>query len=527
MRHAWEGSRQLLFIATFSVAILLFGIAGAYNSPPVAGNPVTMGHSVDELDWGQRIPSIYSGSIGIGTATPVRELHIDAAGGSGSTAGIFIQDPTTNTDYGADLYFDDSSSTFRIATRSLGAEVPGIFVARDSGNVGIGSSPTGNRLTVAGNMAAAGSITATGDISTSGSISAASGITVDSGSDICISGGNCLSSVSTSGGNTLDAAYDQGGAGMGRTITADSGAVVISGPNGLSVNGPLTVGSSSPSGSLKMDIEGMVGATAYCDEDGNNCKTLSALSNPLPTTCDDGDGLKWDSGSGSWICDSGTCTPDCSCAAITCIGSTCSDGCGGTCSGTKNCCVPDCSCAAITCIGSTCSDGCGGTCSGTETCQDCGRQIIGTSPIGTPCSTNSNCITNNCARNVYGKYVCTCDTEDCHCSTDASCQSCNCNQNVYGTYVCTCNTEGCPCDADHSCLTNNCERNVYGNYVCTCNTIGCDCSSDDNCQTNNCAMNVYGNYVCTCNTSGCPCSDDGDCVSNNCHQNVYGKYVCM
>jgi len=34
------------------------------------------------------------------------------------------------------------------------------------------------------------------------------------------------------------------------------------------------------------------------------------------------------------------CYPDCSCAANTCIGSTCSDGCGGTCAGTKDCAAP-------------------------------------------------------------------------------------------------------------------------------------------------------------------------------------------
>ena len=32
-----------------------------------------------------------------------------------------------------------------------------------------------------------------------------------------------------------------------------------------------------------------------------------------------------------------TCTPDCSCSSNTCSGSTCSDGCGGTCAGTKYC----------------------------------------------------------------------------------------------------------------------------------------------------------------------------------------------
>ena len=46
------------------------------------------------------------------------------------------------------------------------------------------------------------------------------------------------------GGNTLDQAYDQGGPGAGRTITADSGAVKIAGPNGLEVDGTIKSGRS-------------------------------------------------------------------------------------------------------------------------------------------------------------------------------------------------------------------------------------------------------------------------------------------
>lgn len=34
----------------------------------------------------------------------------------------------------------------------------------------------------------------------------------------------------------------------------------------------------------------------------------------------------------------------------------------------SQCCLPDCSCAVSTCFGSTCSDGCGGTCEGIRTC---------------------------------------------------------------------------------------------------------------------------------------------------------------
>ena len=42
-----------------------------------------------------------------------------------------------------------------------------------------------------------------------------------------------------SGGNTLDEAYDQGGAGAGAIINADAGTVEINGPDGLRVNGVI------------------------------------------------------------------------------------------------------------------------------------------------------------------------------------------------------------------------------------------------------------------------------------------------
>ncbi|MHC4083941.1 MAG: tail fiber domain-containing protein [Planctomycetota bacterium] len=61
----------------------------------------------------------------------------------------------------------------------------------------------------------------------------------------------------TAAGNSLDQAYDQGGAGLGRTITADAGAVNIAGPDGLTVNGKVGIGKTSPL--YKLDIEG--GAT--------------------------------------------------------------------------------------------------------------------------------------------------------------------------------------------------------------------------------------------------------------------------
>ena len=104
-------------------------------------------------------------------------------------------------------------------------------------------------------------------------------------------------------------------------------------------------------------------------------------------------GWHWDNVSGQ--CE---CTPDCTCQNNTCVGSTCQDGCGGTCPGIK---APDCSCAAVTCAGNTCSDGCGGECEGALACScvpDCScesstcRGSICVDPVcGTPCPGQMDC----------------------------------------------------------------------------------------------------------------------------------------
>ena len=74
------------------------------------------------------------------------------------------------------------------------------------------------------------------------------------------------------------------------------------------------------------------------------------------------DNCSWDAG----------CIRNCSCAANTCVGYFCSDGCGGWCAGTKSCggCTPNCSCASDTCEGDTCTDPvCGIECEGTKNCE--------------------------------------------------------------------------------------------------------------------------------------------------------------
>ncbi|MBM3238557.1 hypothetical protein FJZ31_19860 [Candidatus Poribacteria bacterium] len=52
------------------------------------------------------------------------------------------------------------------------------------------------------------------------------------------------------GGNTLDQEYDQGGPGAGRTIIADAGAVNIAGTDGLTVEGSVGIGTTTPANKL-------------------------------------------------------------------------------------------------------------------------------------------------------------------------------------------------------------------------------------------------------------------------------------
>ncbi|MBC7187920.1 MAG: tail fiber domain-containing protein [Calditrichaeota bacterium] len=68
------------------------------------------------------------------------------------------------------------------------------------------------------------------------------------------------------GGNTLDQAYDQGGPGAGRTITADAGAVHIAGPDGLTVNGNVGIGLTNPGAKLHV-----AGGSVYLENDLNLC----------------------------------------------------------------------------------------------------------------------------------------------------------------------------------------------------------------------------------------------------------------
>lgn len=72
-------------------------------------------------------------------------------------------------------------------------------------------------------------------------------------------------------------------------------------------------------------------------------------------------------------------------------------------------CTPDCSCASTTCVGQTCSNGCGGTCSGTKSCTDCGNNV---------CDSDENC--ESCP-------------DDCACQSGYECKDTTCKLIVTDT----------------------------------------------------------------------------------------------
>lgn len=92
-----------------------------------------------------------------------------------------------------------------------------------------------------------------------------------SGNDLTISGGN---TVTLTGGNTLDEAYDQGGAGLGRTITADAGAVEIIN-SGTNATG-LDVSSSVTNSTGVLSTHNGVGV-AFRAESTNSANSFSAI----------------------------------------------------------------------------------------------------------------------------------------------------------------------------------------------------------------------------------------------------------
>jgi len=97
--------------------------------------------------------------------------------------------------------------------------------------------PTGTTYTAGSGISIAGNAISATDNSVTNEIQSLS----ISGNTLSISGGNSITLPAGGSGGTLDQAYDFGGAGAGRTITADSGPVTINGSGAGAANIGLLV----------------------------------------------------------------------------------------------------------------------------------------------------------------------------------------------------------------------------------------------------------------------------------------------
>jgi hypothetical protein len=182
------------------------------------------------------------GNVGIGIKNPAAKLEVDGNWSLGIT-GIF-PDGSNGRIYSQSGIYSEAGGTdwahyftafaggdiARFATGTLGEPIDTKVVIRNSGNVGIGSTDPADPLEVAGIIS-----------STDGGFRFP-----DNSVQTSAAGGG------TGNGNTLDQAYDQGGAGAGRIIEADSGPVDIYGDGGLNVEGSVGIGTLNPAARLEV-----------------------------------------------------------------------------------------------------------------------------------------------------------------------------------------------------------------------------------------------------------------------------------
>jgi Chaperone of endosialidase/Head domain of trimeric autotransporter adhesin len=221
----------------------------------VVGNAIDADNdgNVDVAERSDALVILKNGNTGIGISTPQRTLHV-ATGLSGVTpfagAPLVVESsgdayqhfltPNTLAATGAGLLFGTPAGSIRggivysplaekLDFRTGGNTVR--MTLTNVGNLGIGTPTPLDKLHVVGNIRMVDGNEAAGNILVSDANGTATWTT-----------------TSTIASGTLDQSYDFGGAGLGKTITADAGAVLINGTDGLVSTGTSGSGAVAPTG---------------------------------------------------------------------------------------------------------------------------------------------------------------------------------------------------------------------------------------------------------------------------------------
>jgi hypothetical protein len=250
-----------------------------------------------------------TGDVGIGTTTPQKSLHVVGPDGAvpsfptaGATDDVLVLENNGSANIGivssstgnsSLKFFDNAATSFRgmvlydhvndrLELASNGVE--NLFLD-SAGEVGVGTATPSEELQVFKNQANPTTIVA-GNTSTNTNTNTRAGFTAASSAaqvDIVAYGQNA---TGTSGGvNRADAVVMRtgttlapsslnvgtGGAQDFNLFTSDATRMTIQ------AGGDVGIGDTTPDGTLRLDVEGRVGATEYCDENGANCTAAAAL----------------------------------------------------------------------------------------------------------------------------------------------------------------------------------------------------------------------------------------------------------
>jgi hypothetical protein len=254
-------NRNILLLAILVTIIMTLGMASAYNS----GGPASaMGHSVEELDLDVLQIDTSNNRVGIGTPSPDGELEIvnagdvgviiDSEGGSNDDSSLWFYENNVER---SRIYWDGNGNDFYLSS-SLGD-----IIIQPSGNVGIGTTTPFARLDVRGNIYLYNE--------------------ADDGILVIRSGVNQKDSVihfkEDSNINRWTIRSAESDAGKFKILSSNEADTRMV----IDASGNVGIGTPTPSAGLKLDVEGRIGATEYCDENGANCQTINGTGGGLWT----------------------------------------------------------------------------------------------------------------------------------------------------------------------------------------------------------------------------------------------------